>query len=396
MPYRSQHAGRLADLLMQQGDIEAQRAQNSGDLWAGVARGLGGIPAGIQQRRAAEQAAIQKQQLFDSQMATAGLQRRKAEGEIEEQGRTRKQEDEARALATRTRKVSEWLGDVAGSPDSETRQAAYQTGRERLVAEGAITTEDAPEFFPGQSWVKSRMAQLLPAAERFKQMFPEQKEPKTREVKVRNPDGSESIQIVKDEPGQTFTSAAEPAKPDTRSLPLQANDALKRGDRAEYSRIMRVVRDEANASRAPQTASADPGPLETIIGPDGEPVRVLRKDAVGKPPASGTEKASSGVQKRVLNFFNRAQQADVDLEGMEPEIQEMGLAGQTWQAVAPNFLQTQIGQQYTAAQRAFTEARLRKDSGAAIPEQEFANDRRTYFVQPGDSKETLAQKRRAR
>lgn len=36
------------------------------------------------------------------------------------------------------------------------------------------------------------------------------KPPGTREVKVRNPDGSESIQIVPDAPGQSFTSAATP------------------------------------------------------------------------------------------------------------------------------------------------------------------------------------------
>jgi hypothetical protein len=102
------------------------------------------------------------------------------------------------------------------------------------------------------------------------------------------------------------------------------------------------------------------------------------------------------VQKRVLNFFNRAEQADKDLEGLEAEIQQMGLPGQVRMATAPNFAQSQTGQAYSQAQRAFTEARLRKDSGAAIPETEFKNDRQTYFAQPGDSAETLAQKRRAR
>ena len=64
--------------------------------------------------------------------------------------------------------------------------------------------------------------------------------------------------------------------------------------------------------------------------------------------------------------------------------------------IAPNFLQTPEGQAYHQAQRAFTEARLRKDSGAAIPETEFENDRRTYFAHPGDTKEIAAQKERGR
>ncbi len=149
------------------------------------------------------------------------------------------------------------------------------------------------------------------------------------------------------------------------------------------------------AGRAPE-GPRDAGPLETIIGPNGKPIRVPREQAIGKETVAGQEKPSSGQQKRVLAFFNRAEQADKELEGMETEIQKQSLGGQFWMNRAPNFAQTQIGQSYGAAQRAFTEARLRKDSGAAIPEQEFENDKRTYFAQAGDSKQTLEQKRRAR
>lgn len=136
--------------------------------------------------------------------------------------------------------------------------------------------------------------------------------------------------------------------------------------------------------------------LVPMIGPDGKTRYGTRSEARGSLVPSGSEKPSSGVQKRVLNFFNRAEQADKDLEGLEEQIRQTGLAGQTRMAVAPNFLQSQTGQAYTQAQRAFTEARLRKDSGAAIPDSEFENDRKTYFSQPGDSAETLDQKRRAR
>jgi len=108
------------------------------------------------------------------------------------------------------------------------------------------------------------------------------------------------------------------------------------------------------------------------------------------------EKPSSGLEKRVLNFFNRAEQADRELEALEKEIQETDLSGQLRMSYAPEILQNQTGQLYTAAQRAFTEARLRKDSGAAIPEHEFENDRRTYFAQPGNTAITLESKRRAR
>lgn len=110
----------------------------------------------------------------------------------------------------------------------------------------------------------------------------------------------------------------------------------------------------------------------------------------------GDGKPSTGAEKTALGFFNRAKQADDDLRTMETEIAGQGLAGQVRMQVAPNWLQTQTGQAYTQAQRAFTEARLRKDSGAAIPNNEFESDRQTYFAQPGDSAATLEQKRRAR
>lgn len=112
--------------------------------------------------------------------------------------------------------------------------------------------------------------------------------------------------------------------------------------------------------------------------------------------ASGDGKPSNGMEKRALNFFNRAKQASEDLEKIEDGVARSGVIAQTYREWAPNFMQTGRGQQYTQAQRAFTEARLRKDSGAAIPENEFANDRKTYFVQAGDSPATVEQKRRAR
>ena len=45
------------------------------------------------------------------------------------------------------------------------------------------------------------------------------------------------------------------------------------------------------------------------------------------------------------------------------------------------------------AQRDFINAVLRRDSGAAINDREFANARQQNSVQPGDSQEVIAQKR---
>lgn len=51
---------------------------------------------------------------------------------------------------------------------------------------------------------------------------------------------------------------------------------------------------------------------------------------------------------------------------------------------------------YRQLQRQFTEARLRKESGAAIPQSEFESDAKTYFAQPGDTPATIQRKEAAR
>jgi hypothetical protein len=113
-------------------------------------------------------------------------------------------------------------------------------------------------------------------------------------------------------------------------------------------------------------------------------------------------KPVTGAERQTLAFYNRMKDAVTTLEtgdpgkSIEEQIAGQGLAGQLQGQHAPNMFQTDLQQQYRQAQRAYTEARLRKESGAAIPESEFQNDARTYFAQPGDSAAVLKQKRAAR
>jgi hypothetical protein len=116
-------------------------------------------------------------------------------------------------------------------------------------------------------------------------------------------------------------------------------------------------------------------------------------------------KPATPAERQSLAFYNRAQDAvktltaappDKPWASLEMRIAKQSTAGQLQGQYAPNMLQTSEQQAYRQAQRAFTEARLRKESGAAIPESEFVNDARTYFAQPGDSPQTIAQKQKAR
>ena len=107
-------------------------------------------------------------------------------------------------------------------------------------------------------------------------------------------------------------------------------------------------------------------------------------------------KAPTVAEQQSLVFFTRMKEAVDNLDNIETSIRSLGLFDQVQLNYAPSWMQTQDQQQYTQAARQFTEARLRKDSGAAIPDSEFANDRKMYFPQPGDTVETLEQKRIAR
>lgn len=113
----------------------------------------------------------------------------------------------------------------------------------------------------------------------------------------------------------------------------------------------------------------------------------------------GTEppKAPNSTEQGTLLFFQRMAEAVQNLEEVEGDITKQGFIGQAqMKAFDAPLLLTSAQQRYEQAARQFTEARLRKDSGAAIPESEFENDRLTYFPQPGDDAASLAQKKAAR
>jgi hypothetical protein len=150
-----------------------------------------------------------------------------------------------------------------------------------------------------------------------------------------------------------------------------------------------------NAVRLAGMRQPSEGRLVQIQGPNGAPVWVREGDAVGKPAAQAA-RAVTGAERQTLAYYNRAKDAG-DLVGpLEDKIAKMGMAGQAGLQHLPNWMQPSENQSYRQAQRAFTEARLRKESGAAIPTGEYENDSQTYFAQPGDTPATLTQKRKAR
>jgi hypothetical protein len=176
------------------------------------------------------------------------------------------------------------------------------------------------------------------------------------------------------------------------------NQELERIAGLTAGRAEATQRETERHNRA--TEAKDTGRLVQVMGPGGTPIWVRENDAVGQ-PAAQAPRAVTGQERQSLAYYNRAKEAvetltAPDKSGKSLEQRMASLGQQAQLQYAPNLLQSGDQQAYRQAQRAFTEARLRKESGAAIPTAEYTNDSKTYFVQPGDTDATIEQKRKAR
>lgn len=116
------------------------------------------------------------------------------------------------------------------------------------------------------------------------------------------------------------------------------------------------------------------------------------------PTGSGTigtlnGKPQTATQAQVQGYADRTNQADVIIDNIGSKF--AGIVSYVGQ-LAPNFLKSSERQQYEQAQRNFVNAVLRRESGAVISDEEFANARSQYFPQPGDQPEVIVQKQNNR
>jgi hypothetical protein len=390
-PYR-EGGDNISRLLMEQGRLRADSAQRSGDIWGNAVQSLGQQAGGALQahqmakRDAALDAALKTwdgkdpRALFDSLKMLDPMSRAKVtEGMV---GIMRLgQKDEAQEREN-------WALAVKGAAalPFPVFAANWATIKERLGpgAQKYVGVAQLPDEADEQTY---EMARQL--AGQFGGKAPEA--PKTRVVEVRNQDGSVTHKIVKDEAGQEFTSAPAPKPtPAAGSFEDYINAPLPR--RREIEAARRGYSQADNAPPRPQ--------LEKIETTDaqGRPVTQFVTPQAGASypkPTGGSGKPATGQQRRALNFFNRGKESQ-DIASQLEEGGEINPASIKFMPEIGNMLLSDKNQAYIQSQRAFTEARLRKDSGAAVPKEEYRMDALTYFAQPGDSKETIALKRAGR
>lgn len=127
------------------------------------------------------------------------------------------------------------------------------------------------------------------------------------------------------------------------------------------------------------------------------------KDARDRSPTGGKMTES---QAKANLFGSRMSEAHRVLTELEGKYNPMAVNAKMTAAEAPlvggaagfvgNLMLSDEGQMAEQAMRDFINAVLRRESGAVISEPEFANAKKQYFPQPGDSEAVLAQKRRNR
>lgn len=296
----------ISDILLEKARSAREGAQRRGDISAQMWANLGGI--------ASQTGAAIGRELQERPMREAAAQAQADEARLRglQIGNLERQAEGAEAAASREAAFRESmrrgsraqvLESLKGDPELYQRAADHFTRIDSSykrylgdVAAGVRAFGDTPEAAMiaiddlianghderqldqfrgqiqqgGQAAVSQFVDALLANSpdEAHRKMVVPKKEPGTRLITERKEDGTEVQRIVPDVPGQVAVSAPE-VKPDTRSLQLQLNDALMRGDKEAINRIRRVMRESADLERAPVQPSFQ---AKEVLGDDGKSV----------------------------------------------------------------------------------------------------------------------------
>ena len=232
------YGAQVADLIRDRGRIEAQRAGTRGATLASAFQAAPRALAGFVQARDAQRLAAQAEAERAEDRQWQGQQRKRTMADWSRQDaitdaarmvplgpdgqpdygqiatevglidpmaaapyRQLAEADIATAKRVAQEKAETIAKELRGTKDQTTWDAALK----RLETKGI---RGVPRVFDVGTR-DSSVAEALSFGEWLRTQTTET--PKTREIKVANPDGTETIQVVEDRPGQTFTST--PAKP---------------------------------------------------------------------------------------------------------------------------------------------------------------------------------------
>jgi len=199
-----------------------------------------------------------------------------------------------------------------------------------------------------------------------------------------------------------------------RSIDRQRDEArykqgLARQDSADAEDKRRY--EERMALERAQLGAGSPVNQQLITRPVGNGMvqdfawdpRSNQRVASGEPYQPVTTHSGNPTEgERVsANYAGRMQASESLLGDYQPGFKDyvaglQVMKGGAVTSAAANAALSPQGQKYYQAAADWVRAKLRKESGAVIAPEEMAQEIKTYFPVPGDSKDTIAQKRKAR
>jgi hypothetical protein len=246
---------------------------------------------------------------------------------------------------------------------SDTQKAGARFGG--LGGFGGAGFYSAPSRFKAPTQQPERPAPLL-------SMTPVLQGPQTEEL-IEQPPAAPS-QPMGPEPALEISKEVKQA---AKELDLLRAQAAKGGTRPETDQEMAQRRTEIIR----QVMNDNPLAAETIY------TTLMGKTL--EPPKLDAE------SRKTIGFADRMNNAERELASV---LEDFNPAG-TFQGLAaamPNLMKSQDRRQYEALALDWITANLRQESGAAIGKDEYENDFKKYFPQPGDSEETVKLKQSLR
>ena len=200
-----------------------------------------------------------------------------------------------------------------------------------------------------------------------------------------------------------FAAYAQATSPQVRTLASQLEQGFKTGvidEETAYKRLDSLARmEDSYVSR--QIASGERMDARQAAAAERE----LRRAEGGKPTESEQKAAgfaqrmelSNQLAKDIENKVATQQLAGKDVGTMYPTARTQALGSVPLVGSYLENVGSSVQQQlYKQAQENWVRANLRKESGAVIGTDEMKDEIKTYFPQPGDRPEKIAQKQLAR
>jgi hypothetical protein len=197
-----------------------------------------------------------------------------------------------------------------------------------------------------------------------------------------------------------FAAYTQATSPQVRTLAAQLEQGFKTGvidEETAYKRLEPLARLEESFIRD-QRDFRERSDRQAQAAAE----RADRK-AEGRKPTESEQKAAGFSQRMELSsqlindLENKLIKEGKDPSAMFPTTETQAYGGIPF---IGDYARTKVSsteqQQYRQAQENWVRANLRKESGAVIGAEEMADEIRTYFPQPNESQETIAQKQLAR